>query len=138
MREHGRFSYEARGNVLLFFLTGEFNEYGMARCLAAQKESIETFVGERCFLLVDCTAQLGATPEAYELVDKFYAELKYENLSAIALIHTQSVLKHLVNRDIPMMKKHNARVFSNIPSALSWFDTQTNVDGEITPNNILS
>ncbi|WP_375749006.1 hypothetical protein [Vibrio sp. HN007] len=125
MKEHGSFSYEIRGKVIFFFLTGAFNEYGMASCLAAQKDAIETFADEPCFLLVDCTTQIGATPETYELVDKFYADLNYENLSAIALVHTQPTLKHLENRDIPMMKNHNSKVFSDIPSALSWFDTQS-------------
>lgn len=122
MYEHGSYQCETKGEIINCSLIGSFNETGIVSCLNAQKQALESFGSGSCFLLVDCSEQTGATPEAYKIVDDFYRDLDYPNLVAIAIIHTHYVLARLEERDIPQMKNHNIQVFSNRKSAINWFE----------------
>jgi len=120
MIEHGTYTSKIDNNIIIFKLAGDFNEYGILSCLKAQKCCIETFGEKPCSLLVDCSAQTGATPEAYLVVNTFYNELDCENLRSIAIVHSNYVLARLEDREIPEMKKHNVKVFSDEKSAIAW------------------
>lgn len=123
MLEHGTYTYEVQGKIIIFSLIGEFNEHGILSCLEAEKKAIEDFGEKECCLLVDCANLAGATPEAYQTVDIFYSEINYKNLSAIALVHTNYALAHLENRNIPQMKKHEVKIFTDRSSAVSWLES---------------
>ncbi|MDG3085825.1 hypothetical protein P7F88_06840 [Vibrio hannami] len=123
MLEHGTYTKETNGNIVIFTLIGEFNEPGVIACLEMQKKAIESYGDKECFLLVDSTQQTGATPEAYQAVDRFYRDLDYKHLSAIAIVHESYALLRLHERDIPELKRHNSRIFPDRASAILWLES---------------
>lgn len=120
MLEHGTYTQEVEGKVIIFSLFGEFNEQGIVACLNAQKRAIESYNGRPCFLLIDSTGQTGATPEAYQAVNRFYRDLSYDNLLAIAIVHESYVLTRLHERDIPELNRFTTKLFPDIDSAMNW------------------
>jgi hypothetical protein len=122
MLEHGTFTLEIKGNIIIVSQFGEYNEPGIIACLEAQKQAIESFGEQECFLLVDSTGQTGATPEVYKRVDEFYHELNCSNLSAVAVIHTHYVLTRLHEREIPELQKYRTKLFSDTDSAIAWLE----------------
>jgi len=126
MKAHGTYMSEVHGNIIIFSLSGGFNESGILSCLKSQKREIEEFGKNECYLLVDCCDQIGATPEAYELVNQFYNDLNATNLAAIAMVHCSYVLARLEEREISGMKSYNVRVFFNKKAALTWVHNLAN------------
>lgn len=122
MLKHGTFSYDVQDSVIIFKLSGDFNEYGIQACLDAEKEVIESFGGKQCSMLIDCREATGATPEAYQAIDDFYRQIRYDNLSAIALVYANNLMARIEERGIPQMKNHRAKAFLDWQSALSWLN----------------
>lgn len=120
MLEHRTYAHEKIDNIIIFTLTGDFNEQGIAACLKAEKEAIEKCHEDKCYLLIDCTNQGGATPEIYREIDRFFNELSLNNLSAIAVVHTSYPLIRLHYRDLPALDKYQVKIFEDRNSALSW------------------
>ena len=120
MLEHGTFSYQVQDTIIVFTLVGDFNEYGMQACLNAEKKAIESFGNKPCSLLIDCSQATGATPEAHQAIDSFYRDIRYENLTAIALVYASELLARIEERSIPEMKNHRVKSFFDLTTALSW------------------
>ncbi|WP_375748439.1 hypothetical protein [Vibrio sp. HN007] len=125
MLEHGTFTQEEQENIFIFSLIGEFNEQGITACLNAQKKAIESFGDKECFILIDSTKQTGATPEAYQAVNRYYRDLNYPHLAAIAIVHDSYALARLHERDIPEMQRHNTKTLPDRESAIEWLIAQT-------------
>lgn len=120
MLEHGSYTYEIKDNIIIFSLLGAFNEQGVIACLTEQRQQIQSFGNEACFLVVDSRGQSGATPEVYQAVDDFYHNLNSDNLSAIAIVHTSPIMTRLHERDIPELNKYRTEIFPDVDSAILW------------------
>jgi hypothetical protein len=124
MLEHGAFTFQINNNIIIFKLTGDFNEYGIKACLEAEKKAIESFGKQPCLLLVDCRAATGATPEAYQAINDFYRDINYAHLSAIALVYSSDLMARIEERSIPLMKNHEAKAFLDWQAAIDWLTTK--------------
>lgn len=122
---HGDSSIELIDSTIFITLKGAFNEYGVQVWFEKLKTIVNQLHGKPFTILINYLEADGATPEAFQVANKYNSWLCEQNLTAKAIV-TSPILAaiDLAQINEKNRKQQNYKYFITVPSALEWLKTQ--------------
>lgn len=124
MQEHGEYSVELFGNIIVSTLKGSFNEVGTMKYTELVKAKIATLANAPFAMLIDDIALEGGTPEAYKVLNDYNTWLLEQPLVAKALVINSTLQKAITLKLTPSLTKQNIEYFDDKASAMEWLEQQ--------------
>ncbi len=121
---HGIYKITQHGNTIEVVLSGAFNEFGAIDWTEAVKNIITTYQGKPFAILMDLTQAQGATPEAFDIGERYNEWLNTQNLVAKAVVYGSKVLKDIELSIAKAKKKQHIKNFDDIEQARIWLQSQ--------------
>ncbi len=121
---HGVYRLVKKGYIIEVALSGAFNEFGAIDWTEAVKEAIASYHGKPFAILMDLTQAQGATPEAFEVGERYNEWLNTQNLVAKAVVYGSHVLKDIELNIVKAKKKQHLKNFDDIEQARAWLKVQ--------------
>jgi hypothetical protein len=119
--EHGEVTIEIIDNIILVRSVGAFNEYGAKKYTEGIKAAINGLSSKKFFsILTNNLKFLGATPEAYQVLEAYNLWLNTQNLIAKAMVITSSTTLDVINMFSPSRSLQQNENFDNEAEALAW------------------
>ena len=106
-------------------LSGCFNEHGTKALTKNIIATIETFHGAPFSIVVSNLAVEGFTPEAYTELNRYNIWLNTQNMVAKAMVSKIHALVKIDDIRIPAKSAQNVAVFTNLPDAIKWLNSQS-------------
>jgi hypothetical protein len=88
------------------------------------KTAISAFKGRAFVMLVDDLNVEGATPEAFEELDRFNAWVNKKNMVAKAMLIRSTVMLKIIDKRVTSRKHQNIQSFADRSEALAWLEGQ--------------
>lgn len=119
---HGKHQVSIQGDIICIKLIGAFNEYDFQAISAKVKAQVSALDGRAFCMLIDHSELLGATPEAYQELDKLNTWLNEQNMRAKAIVINLSTVLDTIKSRTPAISTQNIKVFECVNSARQWLD----------------
>ena len=118
---HGEVVIEVKDNIIIVRTAGAFNEYGARRYTDGVRSVVDKLKGQRFSILINNLHFQGATPEAYEELEKYNAWLNQQKkFIAKAMVITSSINLEVINLRSPSRASQQSQSFDNEEEAMSW------------------
>ena len=122
--EHGESSFRVDGNIVTFVMKGAFNEYGFRTAANRIKSIVDSFHGEKFYILMNATEAVGGTPELYQEMNKYNEWLNTQNIVAKAIVILSKINLDIYSARVTTNKTQNQKSFDNESDALKWLKNQ--------------
>ena len=123
--EHGKSIISVDDDIITVTVIGMFNKEGLIRTIEELKSVIESFHQNKFKTLFDYLKAEGATPDAYDEINKCNNWLNTQNMVAKALVINSSVNLNILEVRTPARKSQNTKNLDNITSAINWLKLQS-------------
>lgn len=121
---HGECIVECEGGLIKATLKGMFNVAGGKRYTEGVQRYVEAMNGKPFVILVNNQALEGATPEAYQELERYNQWLNKQNMVAKAMVIDSKLQAGMIDAYSPARQEQNTRSFSDEISALEWLKLQ--------------
>ena len=121
--EHGEVSISLKGNIIVVRNVGAFNEYGAQKYTNGVEAIVDDLKDTSFSILVNNLEFQGATPEAYQELEKYNVWLNQQKLIAKAMVITSNTILDVINKLSPSRASQQTRSFDNEEDAMSWLQT---------------
>ena len=121
---HGDYSVTVEGNIISVVISWAFNKSGIRACINEIYRQVNSLKNTEFYLLMNHANFQGATPCAFDELNKFYRWLGQHNVAGIAFIFTSPVLLEIYESRVNFVKHLKVEMFSNQSSANNWLDVQ--------------
>ncbi|NQY47796.1 MAG: hypothetical protein HRT50_01605 [Colwellia sp.] len=118
--EHGEVSISLKGNIIVVRNVGAFNEYGAQKYTNGVEAIVDDLKDTSFSILVNNLEFQGATPEAYQELEKYNVWLNQQKLIAKAMVITSNTILDVINKLSPSRASQQTRSFDNEEDAMSW------------------
>jgi len=118
--EHGEVSIVVEGNIIIVRTIGAFNEYGAQRYTHGVKSLVESMQDKSFSILINNLEFQGATPEAFEELEKYNVWLNNQKLIAKAMVITSNITLDVINMRSPARAAQQNKNFDNEEDAMDW------------------
>ncbi|GAC14528.1 hypothetical protein [Aliiglaciecola lipolytica] len=118
---HGSYTIEVEHNIVHMRYVGMFNAATASLYAEEAKDKIRQLPYDEFFILGDLRKFLGATPDAYAIVNKFNHWVNTQNLRAKALVISNQVVAEIARERISAVKQQNLQYFKGTEEAINWF-----------------
>ena len=123
--QHGEVQFSRlHGCIIVSTLIGSFNGAGARVYVQGIKRIINSLHGEPFAILVDNSDMHGATPEAYEELERYNQWSMQKNLVAKAFIIPSKATIEIVKSHSPSITRQNIKSFKDKASAIEWLEEQ--------------
>jgi hypothetical protein len=122
--EHGDNTIILKENIIHITLKGSFNEYGAEKVSQKTSAIIKSLNQSKFLIFVDLLNLDGATPDAFNISNKFNGWLNGQNMVAKAIVITSQVIKSIDQQWVPSKAVQNIEYFDNEDDALVWLNKQ--------------
>lgn len=117
---HGEVSIKLDKNIILVTLVGPFNDGGVNNWTEQLKTQIELFSDKPFFILMNNTDDVGFTPEASIISNRFNLWLNKQQMVVKAIVQPSSLAREMNLRNIPALEIQRIRYFDTQEEASSW------------------
>lgn len=122
---HGQCLVSIDNEIVHIKSIGAFNLEGMIKATQDIKSAISKLNTNSFKLLADYTELEGATPEAFDHLDKFNAWLNNNNMIAKAVVISSSITLTILGQQAPTRKLQNDKNFKTKDEAIEWLKQQS-------------
>ena len=121
---HGNYIATVSGNIISVTMLGAFNIDGVKACIKDVQLIINN-LGDNSFYLMSNILQFsGATPDAYDEINKFNCWLRKQNVVALAVVNASSAILSIFSMRIASAKHKKIQIFTNEFDAINWLKEQ--------------
>jgi hypothetical protein len=122
---HGNSSIELIDSTVFITLKGAFNEFGVQIWFEKLKLIVKQLNGKPFSILINYLEADGATPEAFQVANKYNSWLCEQNLTAKAIV-ASTLLAAIDLSQISEQNRVNQKYkyFTTVPSAIEWLENQ--------------
>ena len=121
--EHGKVSISLKGNIIIVRNVGAFNEYGAQQYTNGVEAIVDDLKDTSFSILVNKLEFQGATPEAYQELEKYNVWLNQQKLIAKAMVITSNTILDVINKLSPSRASQQTRSFDNEEDAMHWLQS---------------
>lgn len=120
---HGEVAIEVKDNIIIVRTNGAFNEYGAQRYTHGVRAVVDNMQDKSFSILINNLEFQGATPEAFEELEKYNVWLNNKKLIAKAMVITSAFTLDVIDKLSPSRAAQQARNFDNEEDAMSWLQS---------------
>lgn len=120
MTQHGNFSVHIKDSTIHVSSRGSFNVEGTLKCCEAIDNAIAQLSPSPFLICVDLTKFEGATPEAWDVTERFNESLINRPLTAKAIVANSRFVTSYVESVNKSAIRHKIKVFDDPEAANSW------------------
>ncbi|NRA21909.1 MAG: STAS/SEC14 domain-containing protein [Oceanospirillaceae bacterium] len=117
---HGSNQVSIQDNIITITLIGSFNEYDFKDIAQKVKQAVAEYNGKQFCILVNDVQLFGATPEAYEELEKLNQWLNTQPMIAKAIVISPSSLLDTIKTRVPAIRDQNVKTFEIEEDAICW------------------
>ena len=117
---HGSNQVSIQDNIITITLIGSFNEYDFKDIAQKVKQAVAEYNGKQFCILVNDVQLFGATPEAYEELEKLNQWLNTQKMIAKAIVISPSSLLDTIKTRVPAIRDQNVKTFEVEEDAICW------------------
>lgn len=121
---HGECFVEREGNLIKARLKGMFNFSGGKQYTEGVQRCVEELNGEPFAILVNNLEVEGATPKAYQELERYNQWLNTQNMVAKAMVIQSKLQEGMIDSYSPARQEQNTRSFADEVSAMEWLKQQ--------------
>ncbi len=128
MVEHGKYSIEIDGTIIIVTFDGMFNELASKNLCSRVEKHIDEMAGRSFAMIINLLKYEGSTPDAHKEGDRHALWVENQNCLAKAIVASEQAMLEIIRNEQNSLRKSKivSKVFKTEADAKEWLLTRNN------------